>query len=245
MSFLMDHAKKHYDRAAQHFDSVAGLTDRVIGHTKKLATDIASSFEGERHSHTHLGHMCYALHGTVHNRFHSFAPPRTENNAKWFVDGCGYFWALSVAIEQAQSQIWIMDWWLSPELYLRRPPSKNEDYRLDRMLKAAAERGVKVNVMVYKEVESVLSCKSVISRVETSNFSDLLITPSGFCSVDYHGSSFDTISFGIFQILNLSHGFPWSSLHFLLLLETTSIMKVNLRVTGLKALSTFGPNSGS
>lgn len=33
-----------------------------------------------------------------------------------------------------------MDWWLSPELYLRRPPSKNERYRVDNMLKAAAER---------------------------------------------------------------------------------------------------------
>jgi phospholipase D1/2 len=42
--------------------------------------------------------------------------------------------------------------WLSPELYLRRPPSKNEQYRLDRMLQRAAQRGVRVNVIVYKEV---------------------------------------------------------------------------------------------
>jgi hypothetical protein len=42
--------------------------------------------------------------------------------------------------------------WLSPELYLRRPPAKYEQYRLDRMLKAAAERGVKINIIVYKEV---------------------------------------------------------------------------------------------
>jgi len=42
--------------------------------------------------------------------------------------------------------------WLSPELYLRRPPARNEQYRVDRMLKAAAERGVKVNIIVYKEV---------------------------------------------------------------------------------------------
>lgn len=42
--------------------------------------------------------------------------------------------------------------WLSPELYLRRPPAKNEQYRVDRMLQAAAQRGVKVNIIVYKEV---------------------------------------------------------------------------------------------
>jgi hypothetical protein len=39
-----------------------------------------------------------------------------------------------------------MDWWLSPELYLRRPPAQNEQYRVDRMLQAAAERGVQVSV---------------------------------------------------------------------------------------------------
>jgi phospholipase D1/2 len=143
MSHFLDRARVHVEHA--------------IEHTKNLASDLASKFEREMHSHTHLGAFCHALHSTIHNRFHSFAPPRTQNGAKWFVDGCSYFYALSVAIEQAQSQIWIMDWWLSPELYLRRPPSKNENYRLDRMLKAAAERGVKINVMVYKEVEKVLS----------------------------------------------------------------------------------------
>ena len=146
MSFFK-HVKERVERAVDH----------AVKDTENIADEIAGKFERELHSHTHLGALCHALHPTVHNRFHSFAPQRAQNGVKWFVDGCGYFYALSVAIENAQSQIWIMDWWLSPELYLRRPPSKNESYRLDRMLKAAAERGVKVNVMVYKEVEKVLS----------------------------------------------------------------------------------------
>ncbi len=49
--------------------------------------------------------------------------------------------------------------WLSPELYLRRPPSRHEPYRLDRMLQAAAQRGVKVNIIVYKEVTQALTRK--------------------------------------------------------------------------------------
>lgn len=49
--------------------------------------------------------------------------------------------------------------WLSPELYLRRPPAQNEGYRLDRMLQAAAQRGVSVRIMVYKEVAQVLTRK--------------------------------------------------------------------------------------
>jgi phospholipase D1/2 len=140
-------------------DKAKDTFNKVAADTQKLATQISDKFDAEKHSHTHFHSFCHALHHTVHNRYHSFAPPRTQNSAKWFVDGCGYFWALSMAIEQAQSQIWIMDWWLSPELYLRRPPSKNEQYRLDRMLQAAAQRGVKVNVMVYKEVENILTRK--------------------------------------------------------------------------------------
>lgn len=119
---------------------------------------ISDAIEAEKHSHTNIGEECHRLH--IHhqdNRFHSFAPPRTSNDAKWFVDGCGYFWAVSVAIEEARESIWILDWWLSPELYLRRPPSQNENYRIDLMLLAAAERGVKVNVIVYKEVAAVLT----------------------------------------------------------------------------------------
>lgn len=49
--------------------------------------------------------------------------------------------------------------WLSPELYLRRPPSRNEQYRIDRLLLAAAQRGVKVNIIVYKEVTQALTRK--------------------------------------------------------------------------------------
>jgi phospholipase D1/2 len=121
-------------------------------HISKKATD--------QHSHTDLGDACQDLHTGTENRFHSFAPPRHGNAAKFFVDGCSYFWAVSIALEEAKESIWILDWWLSPELYLRRPPSENAQYRLDRMLFAAADRGVDVNIIVYKEVPSVLTCES-------------------------------------------------------------------------------------
>lgn len=62
-------------------------------------------------------------------------------------------------VVEARESVYILDWWLSPELYLRRPPAKNARYRLDNMLKAAAERGVMVYVIVYKEVPQALTCK--------------------------------------------------------------------------------------
>jgi len=132
---------------------------------RKVERGIDAIFGDERHAHTHMGHQCHEHHpaGHAENRFQSFAPQST-GNAKWYVDGCSYFWAVSEAIEQARESIYILDWWLSPELYLRRPPSQNERYRLDNMLKAAAERGVKVNIIVYKEVEAALTLKSSHTR---------------------------------------------------------------------------------
>ncbi|EON96350.1 putative phospholipase d protein [Phaeoacremonium minimum UCRPA7] len=125
---------------------------------RKVAGGIEAVFGGEKHSHTHIGEACHDVHPHLHreNRYQSFAP-QSSGHAKWYVDGCSYFWAVSIAIEQARQSIYILDWWLSPELYLRRPPSRNEQYRLDTMLKAAAERGVKVNIIVYKEVPQALT----------------------------------------------------------------------------------------
>ncbi|GAP82855.1 putative phospholipase D active site-containing protein [Rosellinia necatrix] len=99
---------------------------------------------------------------TAH-RFQSFSP-QSSGNAKWYVDGASYFWAVSMALEEARESIYILDWWLSPELYLRRPPSRNERYRLDNMLRDAAERGVDVNIIVYKEVTQALTLDSAHTR---------------------------------------------------------------------------------
>jgi hypothetical protein len=63
--------------------------------------------------------------------------------------------------------------WLSPELYLRRPPAKNEKYRIDNMLKAAAERGVKVNIIVYKEVCSMFCPLKVLNLTQQSGHSSI------------------------------------------------------------------------
>lgn len=89
---------------------------------------------------------------SLKHRYASFAPMSQGNNVKYHVDGCAYFWAISEALEKVKESIWILGWWISPEVYLRRPPSENEKYRLDRMLLAVAERGVKVNVIVFKEI---------------------------------------------------------------------------------------------
>ncbi|PFH53623.1 hypothetical protein AMATHDRAFT_137275 [Amanita thiersii Skay4041] len=94
------------------------------------------------------------------HRFQSFAGERSDNFVKWHVDGHDYMWALSEMLEGAKEAIFIMDWWLTPELYLRRPPAYHPEWRLDHVLKRKAEQGVKVHVIVYKEVTQTMSMSS-------------------------------------------------------------------------------------
>src|SRR5437016_2649467 len=51
-----------------------------------------------------------------HNRYDSFAKIRENVHAKWYVDGKDYFYAVSEALNTAEKEIFIEDWWLSPEL---------------------------------------------------------------------------------------------------------------------------------
>ncbi len=70
---------------------------------KKVEAGIEALFGGEKHSHIHVGHVCDHLHPEhLTNRYHSFAP-ETTGDAKWFVDGCSYFYAVSQALERESS----------------------------------------------------------------------------------------------------------------------------------------------
>uniref|UniRef100_A0A672N3M5 Phospholipase n=1 Tax=Sinocyclocheilus grahami TaxID=75366 RepID=A0A672N3M5_SINGR len=99
------------------------------------------------------------------HRFEGFAPPRPDTLTKWcvYVNGNGYFSDLADALEQAKEEIFITDWWLSPEVFLKRPATGTY-WRLDKILKRKAEQGVKVCVLLYKEVELALGINSGYSK---------------------------------------------------------------------------------
>ncbi|TIA88119.1 hypothetical protein E3P99_02758 [Wallemia hederae] len=86
------------------------------------------------------------------HRFDSFAPVRLNVSAQWLVDGRDYFWQLSRAVSLAQESIYIHDWWLSPELQLRRPGQPK--WNLTNLLQRKAAEGVKIYVIVYREVSN-------------------------------------------------------------------------------------------
>ncbi|XP_076024753.1 phospholipase D2 [Genypterus blacodes] len=97
------------------------------------------------------------------HRFDGFAPPREDTHTKWYVNGSGYFADLADALDQAKEEIFITDWWLSPEVHLKRPASDNS-WRLDEILKRKADQGVKVCILLYKEVELALGINSDHSK---------------------------------------------------------------------------------
>ncbi|OJD19879.1 hypothetical protein AJ78_00239 [Emergomyces pasteurianus Ep9510] len=109
------------------------------------------------------------------NRFDSFAPVRPNCFAQWLVDGRDYMWVVSRAINQAKDVIYIHDWWLSPELYMRRPAAISQKWRLDRLLQRKAQEGVKVFVIMYRNINSAIPIDS-----EYSKFSLLDLHPNIF-----------------------------------------------------------------
>lgn len=108
-------------------------------------------------------------------RFDSYAPVRTGVFAQWLVDGRDYMWNVSRAINMAKDVIYIHDWWLSPELYMRRPACISQKWRLDRLLQKKAREGVKVFVIIYRNVEAAIPIDS-----EYTKFSLLNLHPNVF-----------------------------------------------------------------
>lgn len=75
---------------------------------------------------------------TQPNAHHSFAPQRTNVKAAWFVDGADYMEAVAEAIDKAKEEVFIADWWLSPEIYMKRPVIDGDYWRLDKLLQRKA-----------------------------------------------------------------------------------------------------------
>jgi phospholipase D1/2 len=101
---------------------------------------------------------------TSPNTYNSFAPTRPSTLCGWFVDGASYMSAVADAIEGAVEEIYIADWWLSPEIYMKRPTLDGEYWRLDKILLRKAKQGIRIFILLYKEVEMALGINSFYSK---------------------------------------------------------------------------------
>ncbi|TBU47403.1 phospholipase D [Dichomitus squalens] len=158
------HAQEHEHREHEHHDGgdetkkkKKGSKDvsKHVFYVVNAQTRLKLTAKNERQMLqwiTSLERAAKDSHYTGRNRFDSFAPIRLNVAAQWLVDGRDYFWNLSRAILLARETIQIHDWWLSPELQLRRP--NMDKYRLDHLLEKKAKEGVKVYIILYQEVSN-------------------------------------------------------------------------------------------
>ena len=107
-----------------------------------------------------LGYRFAGNHGdqeSTRNRFDSFAPPRDDCRAKWYVDGQDYMAAVANAIEAASKEIFIADWQISPHIFMKRPDTGVDSlkWRLDQMLLKKAEEGIRIYILLYWESKEV------------------------------------------------------------------------------------------
>jgi len=100
------------------------------------------------------------------NRYSSFAPVRPPTaGCRWYIDGEHYFEDIYHSLLQAKKEVFIADWWLSPELHLKRPVvDESNTYRLDTVLANIAKRGVLVYIIVYREVKIALNNDSEYTK---------------------------------------------------------------------------------
>ncbi|KAI0220872.1 Phospholipase D1 [Lamellibrachia satsuma] len=101
---------------------------------------------------------------TTPNRFMSFAPERENSYVSWFQDAAAYMSAAADAMEAAREEIFITDWCLSPEVYMKRPHVEGNRWRLDKILERKAEDGVKIFIILFKEMEFAVGLNSYYSK---------------------------------------------------------------------------------
>ena len=95
---------------------VSSIFRKIHERVQELGSEVEHRVAGSEviHSHTHAGAQCAdGSHDYTQHRYGSFAAERKGNDIKWYVDGCGYMWAVSRALEQARESIWILDCKLS------------------------------------------------------------------------------------------------------------------------------------
>lgn len=110
------------------------------------------------------------------HRFASFAPPRPLQQVHLYADAIDYYKDIFQLLTLAKDEIMIAGWMISPEVpFLRNDESKiSDDSSLMTLLKKAADRGVKVYVLVYQEVQATMyndseHCKKVLEFLNKTN----------------------------------------------------------------------------
>ncbi|KAH9875714.1 hypothetical protein IAQ61_003178 [Plenodomus lingam] len=167
--------KKARDIASEAKASATGHHQLKLSNSERKMKLLARNDKMLQQFEESISFMAQNTLWSQRQRFDSFAPVRRKIYAQWLVDGRDYMWNVSRAISMARDVIYIHDWWLSPELYLRRPAAISQKWRLDRLLQRKAQEGVKIFVIMYRNIGAAIPIDS-----EYSKFSLLDLHPNVF-----------------------------------------------------------------
>ncbi|CAF3327625.1 unnamed protein product [Rotaria sp. Silwood2] len=118
----------------------------------------------------HLSNLTEQLKDFVNetrNRFDSYAPIRKKSISILvkFINGKSYMSPNAKAFLTAKEEVFIIDWWLSPELILIRPADENT-FRLDNILGRITNARARVHVMLYKKMPFALALNSLYTKIK-------------------------------------------------------------------------------
>ncbi|GMH76537.1 hypothetical protein TL16_g07117 [Triparma laevis f. inornata] len=71
--------------------------------------------------------------------------------AQWFITPEDLWISIHDSLLNAKEEVFLAGWWISPEIYLKRPGHKFPNGRLDKVIETIAKRGVKVYILQFKE----------------------------------------------------------------------------------------------
>ncbi|CAF1375385.1 unnamed protein product [Adineta steineri] len=161
---LVDHGftvlSNHHNTAMTNSE----IQIRNLQETLTIKCENRHDYEQWMESLNLLQEKAFCFENKNDTRFHSFAQIRYNQLGL----------SMEKAILLAKEEIFITDWWLSPEIMLIRP-NDDETMRLDNLLGKKADDGVRIYVMISKELSFVSSRNSshtkqaLINKSKTGN----------------------------------------------------------------------------
>ena len=148
---------------------VGKLSIKIINLSRVLELKFKSFFERELFKQEIEKRIEKFKNVIKFNQYKAYTNEKINNFAHWFIDGRDYFNDLHEKLMEAKKSIFITDWWMSPEVWLKRPVvetdytsffKKNNMTRLMDVLEYKAKQGVKIYILLYYECSIAIKLNS-------------------------------------------------------------------------------------
>ena len=148
---------------------VGKLNIKIINLSRVLEIKFKNYFERELWKQEIEKRISKFKNVIKYNQYKAYTNEKINNFAHWFIDGKDYFNDLYEKLMEAKKSIFITDWWMSPEVFLKRPIietdytsffKKNSLSRLMDVLEHKAKDGVKIYILLYYECSIAIELNS-------------------------------------------------------------------------------------